>query len=104
MKKSILFLALMFTCFLVQAQSLPTYLEEGVTSFFVRQDDNWGSSQRIVLYKDGQNITGFAGWSAQSEFPGYLKGQLDGNTITGTLFTFYGEEEPISITLEQNSI
>ncbi|MCE2708613.1 MAG: hypothetical protein LW685_08580 [Algoriphagus sp.] len=104
MKKSILLFALMFTSFLVNCQSLPTFLGEGVTSFFTRQDDNWGSSQRIVLYRNGQSIIGFAGWSAQSEFPGYLKGQLDGNTITGTLFTFYGEEEPISITLEQNSI
>lgn len=104
MKKNILLLAMLFTSLFANSQSTPSYLEEGVTSFFARQDDKWGSSQRIVLYKDGQNITGFAGWSAQSEFPGYLKGQLDGNTIAGTLFTFYGGEEPISITLEQNSI
>ncbi len=104
MKKTILLFALLFTSLLGSCQSTPSYLEEGVTSFFARQDDKWGSSQRIVLYKDGQNITGFAGWSAQSEFPGYLKGQLDGNTITGTLFTFYGDEEPITLTLDQNTV
>jgi hypothetical protein len=104
MKKSALIILLMFTSLLVNCQTKPSNLEEGVTSFFARQDDQYMSSQRIVLYRNGQNITGFAGWSAQAEFPGYLKGQLDGNTITGTLISFGGEEEPISITVDQNSI
>jgi hypothetical protein len=104
MKKSALIILLMFTSLLVNCQTKPSNLEEGVTSFFARQDDQYMSSQRIVLYRNGQNITGFAGWSAQAEFPGYLKGQLDGNTITGTLTSFGGGEEPISITIDQNSI
>ena len=104
MKKSILLLLLMFTSLMVNCQSKPSYLEEGITSFFARQDDRYMSSQRVVLQRNGQNITGFAGWSAQSEFPGYIKGQLDGNTITGTLTSFTGDEEPISFTLDQNSI
>jgi hypothetical protein len=57
-----------------------------------------------VLHRDGQTIVGFAGWSAQAESPGYIEGQLDGNMIIGTWTSFGGGEEPISITLEQNSI
>ena len=104
MKKSALIILLMFTSLLVNCQTKPSFLEEGVTSFFTRYDDKRGSSQRIVLYRNGQTIVGFAGWSAQAEFPGYLKGQLDGNTITGTLISFGGDEEPISISVDQNSI
>ena len=104
MKKSILLIAMLFTSLLVSCQSTPSNLKEGVTSFFANQDDKYMSSQRVVLYRNGQTIVGFAGWSAQAESPGYIEGQLDGNTITGTWTSFGGGQEPITLTLDQNTV
>lgn len=104
MKKTSLLLAMLFTSLLMSCQSTPSFLEEGVTSFFANQDDKYMSSQRVVLYRNGQTIVGFAGWSAQGESPGYIEGQLDGNTISGTWTSFGGEQEPITLTLDQNTV
>jgi hypothetical protein len=75
-----------------------------VTSFFLREDDKWGSSHRVILYRNGQTIKGFAGWSAQAESPGYIEATLDGNTVSGKWISYYGGDEPISFQVAENSI
>ncbi len=104
MKKPFLIVLLMFTSLMVNGQTISTFLKEGVTSFFIQEEDRWMSSQRIVLHRVGQKITGFAGWSAQGENPGYIEGELNGNSISGKWISFSGDEEPISISIALNSI
>jgi hypothetical protein len=104
MKKSILIILFLFTSLLVNCQSNPSLLKEGVTSFFLREDDKWGSSHRVILYRNGQTIKGFAGWSAQAESPGYIEATLDGNTLSGKWISYYGGDEPISFQVAENSI
>jgi hypothetical protein len=89
----------------VNCQSTPSFLKEGANSYYYfYQDDQTGTSQRVVLFRNEQNIIGYAGWSAIFGGDGYIEATIDGNTITGKLINFYGEEEPIAIQVAENSI
>jgi len=105
MKKSILLFALMFTSLLVNCQSTPSNLKEGVTSFYIFEDVEWWSSHRVVLYRNGQTVTGFAGWSDRVDSPaGYIEATVDGNTVSGKWISFYEGDEPISFEVAETSI
>ncbi len=105
MKKSILIILLMFTSLLVNCQSNPSFLKEGVSIYYYfYQDGQTGTSQRVVLFRNGQNIRGYAGYSDVFGSDGSIEASLDGNTITGKLINYYGAEEPISIQVAENSI